>query len=136
MTRSRAGERGLTLLEVLVALALVAMTLAAAFHLSATALAGSARSERVTLALLAAESRLAALGVEEPLRAGRTGGGLDGGFRWTADVRPYEGLPPATLGRLPVRAYEVAVSVRWGDDEAEAVTLQTVKLRPRRRDDP
>ena len=84
--------------------------------------------ERVTIALLAAESKMAALGVSETLEPGTNGGQLDGGYRWRTDIRPYDGLPEADLARLPVRAYAVEVTVSWGRGAGQSITLSSLRL--------
>ncbi len=127
MSRSRDASRaGFTLLEVLIAFAVLSMTLIAAYQLLGTGLRGSERAERATLALLAAESKLAEIGGSAPLRAGRSGGALGGGYRWRAEVRRHR-EPAATPGSaLPVAAYQVSVTVSWG--AAGSVTLDTLRL--------
>ena len=108
----------------LIALAVLSMTLIAAYQLLGTGLRGSERAERVTFALLAAESKLAEIGGSVPLRAGRSGGALGGGYRWRAEVRRRPEAEPESA--LPVAAYEVSVTVSWGT--AGAVTLDTLRL--------
>ena len=121
-------QSGFVLLEVLIATVLAALTLIVVFHAYTTAFGGSERTERVTVALLAAESKLAELGVATTLRPGATAGRLDGGYRWRADVRPYGGLPEAEFGGPPVVAYEVEVTVSWGGGAGQAVTLSSLRL--------
>ncbi len=116
------------LLEVLIAAVIAALTLIAVFHVYSTAFNGSARTERVTIALLAAESKMAALGVVETLQPGLSSGPLDGGYRWRTDIRPYGGLPEADLARLPVRAYAVEVTVSWGGGAGQSITLSSLRL--------
>ncbi len=125
MSHSRDASRaGFTLLEVLVAFAVLSMTLIAAYQLLGTGLRGSERAERVKFALLAAESKLAEIGGGASLRAGRSGGTLGGGYRWRAEVRRRREAEPESA--LPVAAYEVSVTVSWGT--AGAVTLDTLRL--------
>lgn len=124
----KTGQSGFILLEVLIAAVLAAVTLMVVFHAYTTAFSGSGRTERVTVALLAAESKLAELGVVTPLQAGTNVGRLDGGYRWRTDVRPYGGLSANDLDALPVLAYEVEVTVSWGSDAGQAVTLSSLRL--------
>lgn len=126
-------ESGFSLIEVLVALAITASVFLVASRLYGSALGATARSEQMTQAALAAESKLAELGVAEPLRVGRTEGRLGGGHRWIAEVRDYPGLSPDLQDRLPVRAYDVTVTIAWGAAEASTVTLRALKLAPRPR---
>ncbi len=133
------SRAGFTLLEVLIAFAVMALTLIAAYQLLGTGLRGSARAERVTLALLAAESKLAEIGVSAPLRAGRSGGALGGGYRWRAEVRRRRepAAEASSAAASPVAAYEVSVTVSWGGRAAESVRLETLRLAatPRGRDE-
>ncbi len=129
MSRSRdasavSDHAGFTLLEVLIAFAVLSMTLIAAYQLLGTGLRGSERAERATLALLAAESKLAEIAGSAPLRAGRSGGALGDGYRWRAEIRRHRAAEPDTA--LPVAAYEVSVTVSWG--AAGSVTLDTLRL--------
>ena len=134
MLRAR-GKRdaGFSLIEVLVALAITASVFLVASRLYGSALGATARSEQMTQAALAAESKLAELGVIEPLRVGRTEGRTSD-YRWTSEIRDYAGLSAETQERLPVRAYEVIVTVAWGASETAAVSIRSVKLGPRPRE--
>jgi general secretion pathway protein I len=130
---ARGRELGLSLLEVLVALSVTALALTVVFRLFGTALGATERAERLTQAVLIAESKLAELGAGEPLSPGRTGGALADGFRWTADVREFDGVPREQRERLPARAYEVAVTVSWSGDDRSRFTLRTLRLQPKGR---
>ncbi len=132
--KRRNSQRGFTLLEVVVAFAIVALSLGVVFSVYGTAFDGIRRAGQVTAALLAAESKLAEMGVTTPLRTGSVGGTLDGGYRWLAAVRPYRSAPRAARDTLPVLAYEVEVTVSWGPGSGQAVTLNAVRLVRRERD--
>ncbi len=121
-------ESGFVLLEVLIAAVLATITLIVVFHSYTTAFGGSERTERVTVALLAAESKLAEMGVAEALRPGATGGRLEDGYRWRAEVRPYGGNRESEISEPPVLAYEVEVTVSWGNAAGENVTLSSLRL--------
>lgn len=123
------GCAGFTLLEVIVAFAIVALALVVLLGVFSQGLSGSAASERTSLALLRAESRLAALGVSAPLDAGRRDGAYPDGARWRTVVRPYR--VPERVGEEAVltRAFEVEVAVAWpGADAADGVRLVTLRL--------
>jgi len=135
MRRASRNQRGFTLLEVLVALVMTGLVVGVAFHLFGGAVLGHARADRLTMALLVAESRLAAVGVTEPLRRGSESGRTDDGFRWTTDIRPFRPPTARSTDAAPVRAFLVRVSVT-GDRAGEwPVTLETLRLRPRGRDE-
>ena len=139
------GQSGLTLIEVLVALVMTGLVVAVTFQLFGGAVRGHARADRLTMALLVAESRLAEVGVTQELRPGTQTGRTAGGYRWTIEIRPLHQVParsalpfsgPAPArDTSPVRAFTVRVSVTGGRDEDRPVTLETVRLRPRGRDE-
>jgi general secretion pathway protein I len=124
-------ERGFTLLEVVVAFTVAALVVAAAFQVFGTAFGGSARAERQTLALLTAESKLAEVGHTLPLAAGTRNGDAPGDLAWTVRIVAEPEAREADGSRGPVRTYAVTVTVRWGARDAEAVTLNTLRLGPR-----
>jgi len=134
--RRQRGARGFGLLELLVALALVAATVGAGFQLLGAAARGTGDADRYTRAVLLAESRMAELGVIEALRPGETMGEAGEGFLWRVSVRPLADYTPAaatTDGGLPLLPLEVNVTVAW-DLEAtpQQITLTTLRLVQRR----
>lgn len=85
---SAAGdEAGFTLIEVLVALAILSFGLSAVLQSVAAALDGSARASEVVRATQEAQSRLAALGFDGRSPVGRTEG-YGGAGGWAVDVTP------------------------------------------------
>lgn len=132
---ARSSEAGITLIEVVVALAVAGLVAVAALRATAGALAGSDRAEDATMAVLTAESLLAEAGVTAPLAPGTQSGTARGGYRWTIETVRYDGIDGGLADRVPVRPFAVAVTVRWGDGAGDSVTLRTLKLQPKRRDD-
>lgn len=84
------NERGFTILEVLVALAILAVALAAVLAAISGALGAATRAESLLRATLAAQSLLAGAGIETPLVPGRSSGTLPDGSGWSLEVRPFE----------------------------------------------
>ena len=126
--RAPASERGFTLIEILVAFVIVALALGALLQIFATGLRSSSAAENYTIAALLAESKLAGIGVEEPLEEGDQSGEFDNGFRWATNVRPYDDGGP-TLAPGAIQAFEVSVTVRWGGPMRErSVSLATLRL--------
>lgn len=122
-------QAGFTLIEVLVALTIAGFAMVAVMQLMGTTLDGSEKAARASTALLIAESRLAAVGVETPLRTSRSTGVAPDGYHWRVEVRPYNGLPAHTAEQVPLRAFEVAVSVVWAP--RREVSLTALRLLPR-----
>ena len=127
--RARVSERGFTLIEVIVAFAIVALALSALFQIFSTGLRGSVVTENYNMAVLLADSKLAGIGIEEPLEAGDQSGTFDNGFRWETNVRPYDdGGSTFTPGAI--QAFEVTVTVEWGGVVRErTVSLVTLRLK-------
>ncbi len=136
---SSAASGGFSLLEVLAAFVVLALVGTALFRIFSGALGNASLSDEYSRATLYAESRLAAPGVETPLREGvQQGTSDDGKYSWTARVEPYRtpGSTPdldATVELMPVRLWRIAVTVSWpgvaGSDRS--VALATVRLAPK-----
>ena len=134
-----ARDGGFTLVETLVALAVLAMGLAGLYRALDSGWRGLREAARATEALAVARNLLAALGTETPLATGRRTGTTPGGVRWEVDVGPY--VPPgATAARAtpspaaPPPLYAVTVragrpaSVASAATSYDGVVLETVKL--------
>ncbi|AKC88050.1 type II secretion system protein XpsI [Pseudoxanthomonas suwonensis] len=125
---------GFTLLEVIVAFALLALALT----LLLGTLSGAARqvrhSEAISRASLHAQSLLAQAGVGEALEPGRREGTFDKGvYRWTLEIAPYADSAPVLT--MPVRLSspqlrQLTLEVRWGDEPGQAMRWQTLRLVP------
>ncbi len=143
--RGDAGARpptfvsGFSLLEVLAAFVILALVGTALFRVFSGALGNVAASDEYSRATLYAESQLAALGVETPLREGAQQGTSDDGFyAWTAQIAPY--TPPGTTpdmdgaaATMAIRLWRLAVMVRWpGVAGGErSITLATMRVAPK-----
>src|SRR6266702_3782780 len=79
---------GFTLIEVVVAFVLLTLILATSFEIFTTGFARAGLLEEQSRALVIAQSRLAAAGVEETLKEGETRGeSEDRRFQWTQSIR-------------------------------------------------
>lgn len=82
------GKGGFTVLEVLVAFAILAVALAAVLTAVGGGLAAAMRADGLVRASVAAQSLLAGAGLDAPLRPGRQSGALPDGSGWSLEVRP------------------------------------------------
>ncbi|MEZ5584104.1 MAG: type II secretion system protein [Candidatus Competibacteraceae bacterium] len=79
--------RGFSLLEVLVAFAILSLTLGVLLQVFATGLRNTANAEDYTRAVLQAESLLAQVGITLPVESQQ--GEIDERFQWTITVTPF-----------------------------------------------
>ena len=136
MSRVRA-QAGYSLVEVVVAFALLALALTILLG----AMSGATRqlrwSDEAGRAALHARALLADVGVAEPLRPGRRSGELeDGRYRWALEVRPWDdpGLPPAAVpadaASGDMRMHEIELQVAWGERGGEQLRVRSLRLVP------
>ncbi len=123
-------QRGFSLLEVLVAFAILSVSLGVLLQVFANGLRNAGISDDYTRATLYAESILAAIGTEVPLFDGERSGPVNAQFSWRSVISAYsEGLPD--VEKIRVRAYRVEVEVSWaGLIQTRSVRLETLKLAP------
>jgi general secretion pathway protein I len=127
------GQRGYTLIEVVVAFALLAfaMTLLLGSLTNATKQVRS--SSDFGRAALHAQSLLDQAGVGEALAVGRRDGDLEGGrYRWEMNVTPFR--DPAALPSQPQvlgapQLLQLELTMRWGrGGPREVLRLQSLRL--------
>lgn len=118
--RAQRGQSGFGLIEVVVALAIVALMLGVTYQISSISVRSTARSENYLRALATAKSTLAEASASPVLRIGTVVGSTDG-VAWSRAVKPYNAPSPTTDTRL----FQVTVvATRQGS----RVTLETVLL--------
>lgn len=128
MNERRGGRAaGFSLLEVVVAFAILAIALGALYQIFSSAARQATLVEDYMRALALAEVKLTEAGIAQALGSGVQGGETDDRLRWRRAVEPY--VPAQELGGSSLRPYRVAVEVRWIHDGRErAVALETVRL--------
>jgi len=128
-------ERGFTLVEALVSLAILTLALVALVQIFAVGFRGVRMSELDAAALQLATSQLARAGTETPLAAGRQQGTTSGGLEWNVAIEAY--VPPEQVGtevRIArgLEAYWVIAEVRWQSspfEAAQTLSLRTLKIK-------
>jgi prepilin-type N-terminal cleavage/methylation domain-containing protein len=127
------SQQGFTLIEVVVAVAIMAFSLAALFRLFSVSLNASSTAGNLATETSLARSLLALLDGTGDIEIGDEGGTLEGGYRWQRRVVEWTdttGRPLAGTGILPVEVTLKVWSERRGD---VGVTLTTFRLMPTER---
>jgi general secretion pathway protein I len=126
VTEERPGpdrSQGFTLVEVLVALAIVAIAFGVALGVMSGGLSRLDHDHNVQEALLVAQSALARVGQDIPIADGAIGEDGRDGFAWHIAISPYG----QAFGGLA--AHRVVVTVDWHEGwQPRAVRLETVRL--------
>jgi general secretion pathway protein I len=121
--------RGYTLIEVLVAMFILALTLTVIFRIFSGGLLKIGIATDYTRAVMVAESVLAATGITEKLIAGETTGRLLDKYLWSRSIEPYEMDATFEGDNTPVSAFKVSVVVEWSaGDDFRSLDLNTLIL--------
>jgi general secretion pathway protein I len=127
------AQRGYTLLEVIVAFALLAMALTLLLGI----LSGAARQVRVSSdagrAALYAQSLMDQVGVGERLAAGQRDGEFEQGrYRWQLRVAPWRDAAVVATGQpMTVGApelFEITLAMQWGEGPGQRLQLRTLRV--------
>lgn len=119
-------------MEVLVAFIILGYVAGSCLHIWSTAPSTLRRIENRRIAVLSAQSLLAQIGIEKPLRTGDWGGILKNGMEWHISIRPYSELSETSkpLASKPEKLLPYLIVVRtkigtgWGKAEASLTTLR------------
>ncbi|MGD8644881.1 MAG: type II secretion system protein [Chromatiales bacterium] len=121
--------RGFTLIEVVVAFAVLSMALAVLLQIFGGSLRNAHLAGHYTEATLLAQSALELYTTEGELAEGVETGGFGERYRWERVVEPYPMGPVAADELLDILPYRVTLRVDWRDRGAErSVSLTTLAL--------
>ena len=122
-------NRGFTLIEIVVALLVLAISSAVLFEGFSVGFRNARTADDFAQAVLIAQSKLAPTGVSEPLSAGVTSGEELDKYSWTVRVDPIEVAPDDGATPASLQPFFVAVDVVWSDGGTErTVSLSTLRL--------
>jgi general secretion pathway protein I len=119
--------KGFTLLEVLLAFVIFAMSFAVVLQIISGSIRNTMRSKQYTEVALIAQSVMDTVGLEIPLEEGGQASGESGQYRWSVEIYPYE-LPEereADFASLQIAdltgidLLQVELIVAWGESPAD-----------------
>ncbi|MCZ6453370.1 MAG: type II secretion system protein [Alphaproteobacteria bacterium] len=126
MTRN---NRGFTLIEIVVALLVLAIASTVIFEGFSVGFRNARTADDFTQAVLIAQAKLAPTGVSEPLSTGVTSGREQDKYAWTVTIDRAEVAPGDSATPNQLQPFFVAVDVVWSDGGTErTVSLSTLRL--------
>lgn len=121
-------QSGYTLIEVIIAFALLALALAVLLAALSRATRQVHQSEGMAKATLYAQTLLAQQGVSTPLRPQHQAGTLDQGqFQWSLTMKDYHDPAHYWQGNNGPKLIELIVQMRWGTEPQQQFTWRTLR---------
>lgn len=125
-------QQGFSLLEILIAFSIMALSLGMLLKIFSAGVNTAAVAEEYTAAVQIAESLMARTGVETPLQQSETSGVENERYHWLVSVSPFtptiENFDPASS---TTALFKIKVRVTWDDDKRASgrqVELATLRL--------
>lgn len=125
----RLRSRGFTLIEILAAFLVFALSFAVIMQIMSSSLRNTRVAGDLTHAALYAQSKMDMLGIDAPVEEGADSGEFDQRYRWEMQTELYtvddeRGIDPETI---PVDMYRIMLTVYWQkggrEESADFTTL-------------
>lgn len=124
------SEAGFTLVEVIVAIAILALGLGALLEMISSSLRQMAEAKRMAEAGALTQSLFAEVGTARPIREGQSDGQFPNGYHWRLNMERYGDA--IQREQWPVGAYVVSTEVTWLDGtHKRSYALTTLRLGPK-----
>ena len=131
MKKNKYTEKGFSLLEILIAFSILALSLGILLRIFSGGVTTAAVAEEYTNAVQIAETLMAKTGAEIPLRSHESSGVIDEKYNWLLRISPYnlQGMN-ADIKTWGAELYKINVTVDWGDENSDnrQIQLATLKL--------
>ena len=116
-------QHGFSLLEVIAAIAILAIAFAALMQVAGSSMSLAANAAERTEAALRARSLLDGAFAIEPPKAGDTSGNFDDRYAWHLVVSPWQPADQPAADHGP-RLFRLDLTVSWGSRSAQFSTLR------------
>lgn len=121
-------QQGFSLLEVLVAFAILALSMGVLLQIFSKAMRVTAVSETYAQAVALAEAKLGAVGSEIPLEEGVHTGDPEAGLDWIVHIEPHQAQDGAAEDS-PFQPYRVTAVASWpSTNGTRRIALRTIRL--------
>ncbi|MEP3243991.1 MAG: prepilin-type N-terminal cleavage/methylation domain-containing protein [Sneathiella sp.] len=119
---------GFTIIEVLVATAILSVALTVIFQSISTGAIVSNKSQKYIAAILTAESLMDRIGNDLPLRNSKETGKTDLDFRWKSVIRPYKDRIK-TQSHANATLHDISLEVFWEENgKNRSINLYSAKI--------
>lgn len=126
---SRNGCNGFSLVEVLVAFAILASVLTATLGVFSASVSSSRQVASYERALGVAVAQMSAVSRDADLEPGFWSGETESGLRWVTTVEQWPGSDDEAGVRAAIVPYSVTVSVAWREQRGErSVEIHSIRL--------
>ncbi|HEY8072014.1 MAG TPA: type II secretion system protein [Methylocystis sp.] len=121
---------GFTLIETLVAFAILALAMSQLLAAAGGGAQNDSRADFLLRAMRLGQSQLAALGVDGPIQPGETSGRYDDGLYWSLSIEPYRAYKSPT-GDSVIASFWTRLTISRPTPQSaprENLTLTTLKI--------
>ncbi|NOQ64657.1 MAG: prepilin-type N-terminal cleavage/methylation domain-containing protein [Methyloprofundus sp.] len=126
----KSKQQGFSLLEILIAFSILAFSLGILLNIFSGGLRRTIVSEEYQQAVIIAQSKLAAAGVETALEEAKGHGKVQDKYTWSVQVQAYDdGKMGVDADGSSLEAFQVTVKVQWAEGKTERIVeLTTLRL--------
>jgi len=126
--REEVGANGFTLIEILVAISLLAISLVVILQLFSGGLKSGKVSDEYTRGIFHAREVMEEILLLDTVEEGATEGEFEDGFKWKTEIVLLEQREEEAT-RLPFDTFTIAVEVSWGEEGREKhLRIDTLKV--------
>ena len=135
MPKLFASNDGFTLIEILVAISILAISLAVILQLFSGGLKSSRLSDEYTRGIFHAREKMGEVLLSKEVSAGETEGEFSDSFRWKCQIELIEGVEEDEE-KLPFNMFNIRVDIVWDvGDKEKRFQVSTIKIVEKKKDD-